>query len=127
MSTQENKALIRQVFEEAVNQGNLAVVDALFSPDFVDHSTPDQVPGPEGVKSYFASIRASFPDMYVTIDDMIAEGDKVVVRTTWRGTHQGEYEGIAPTGKQVARTLIQIFRIEGGQILEEWNEGESLI
>jgi predicted ester cyclase len=124
MSIQENKVLIRQVFEEAVNQGNLAVVDVLFSPDFVDHSTPDQVPGPEGVKSYFASIRASFPDMYVTIDDLIVEGDKVVVRTTWRGAI---YEGIAPTGKQVARTLIQIFRIEGGQILEEWNEGESLI
>ena len=126
MSVEENKAIIRRVFEEALNQGNLAVVDEVFSSNFVDHSTPDQVPGPRGVKDYFTMVRAGFPNMQVTIDDLIAEGDKVVVGTTWRGTHRGNYEGIASTGKQVIRTLIHIFRLEDGKIVEEWNEGKGL-
>lgn len=126
MSVDQNKALIRLVFEEALNQGNLAVVDQVFAPNFVDHSTPYQLPGPKGVKDYFTKVRAGFPNLHVTIDDLIAEEDKVVVRTTWWGTQQGNYEGIAPTGKQVTRSMIQIFRLEDGRILEEWNEGEGL-
>ena len=127
MTSEENKTLIRRVFDEALNGGNLSVVDELFAPDFVDNSTPEQVSGPVGVKDYFHAVRAVFPDMHLSIDDLIAEGDKVVVRTTWRGTHTGPYEGIIPTGKPVIRTMIQIFRIANGRIQEEWNEGEGLI
>ena len=126
--TQEtNKALIRQLFEQAIHQGNLAIVDEIFSTDFLDHSTPEQPAGPQGVKDYFVSIRTGFPDMRVAIDDIIAEGDRIVVRTTWHGIHQGTYEGVPPTGRQATRTLIQIFRIRDGRIVDEWNEGGGLL
>ena len=127
MTAEENKALIRRVFDEALNGGNLSVIDELFASNFVDNATPEQVAGPIGVKAYFQAVRAGFPDMHVSIDDLIAEADKVVIRTTWRGTHTGWYEGIAPTNKPVTRTMIQIFRIASGKIREEWNEGMELL
>ena len=127
MRTEENKALIRLVFEKALNRGHLAIVDEVFSSHFVDHSTPGQVAGPEGVKAYFEQVLRGFPDIHVTIEDMIAESDKVAVRTTWQGTHSGIYEGVESTGKLAKRTLVQIFRLSDGKIQEEWNEGEGLL
>ncbi len=97
--TEDNKALIRRLFEQAIHRGNLAIVNEVFSADFVDHSTPGQPAGPGGVRDYFAAIRRGFPDVQVALEDVLADGDKVVVRTTWRGTHLGSYEGIAPTGR----------------------------
>ena len=126
MPTTEHKRLIQRLFNEGFNDGKLAVVDELFHPDFVDRSTPDQLPGIQGVKDYILMVRTGFPDIFITIDDLIAEGDRVVVRTTWRGTHLGEYEGMMPTGKRVTRTMIQIFRIVNGRLYEEWVEGEGL-
>ncbi len=123
---ERNKALLHQLYEEALNQGNLALIDRLFAPDFIDHSTPGQPVGPAGVKDYFREVREGFPDIRVVLDDVIAEGDRVVVRTSWRGTHLGSYEGVAATGQRVARTLIQIFRVVDGLIVEEWNEGGGL-
>ena len=123
----ENRALVERLFGEAIHEGNLAAVDEMFSVGFVDHSTPDQVAGPAGVKDYFVAVRTGFPDIRVSIDDLIVEGDKVVVRSTWRGTHTGNYAGSAPTGKRVVRTLMQIFRIVDGKFVEEWNEGGELI
>ena len=127
MSIETNKALIRRVLEEGFNQGRLEVVDELFTTRFVDHSTPEQVTGAEGVKMYFAMVREGFPDMQVSIEDMIAEGEKVVVRTTWRGTHLNTYDGRPASGRPVARTMIQIFHIVNGLIEAEWNEGGSLL
>ena len=127
ISTAANKVIIHKVFEEGFNQGTLSVVDELFSTRFVDHSTPGQVAGTEGVKEYFATVRGGFSDMRVSIEDIVAEGEKVVVRTTWRGTHQRTYDGVPASGRQVARTMIQIFRIVNGKIEEEWNEGGSLL
>lgn len=124
---EKNKALLRRLYAEGLQQGNLDIIDQLFSPDFIDHSTPDQPPGPEGVKTYFREIRSGFPDIQVSLDDLIAEGDRVVVYTTWRGTHLGTYAEMPPTGRSVSRTLIQIFRIVNNSILEEWNEGEGLL
>jgi steroid delta-isomerase-like uncharacterized protein len=124
---EDNKGIIHRIFEEGLNQGNLAIIDELFDARFVDHATPDQPPGPEGVKGYFSAVRAGFPDMRVTIDDLIAEDARVAVRTTWRGTHLGTYEGAPASGKPVTRTMIQIFRIEDGKVLEEWNEGTGLL
>lgn len=126
MSTAEHKRLIQRLFNEGFNHGHLAVVDELFHPDFVDRSTADQPPGIEGVKDYIAMVRTGFPDISITIEDLIAEGDRVVVRTTWRGTHLGEYEGMMPTGKRVTRMMIQIFRIVDGRLYEEWVEGGGL-
>jgi len=121
-----NKALIRRLFEEGFHSGKLIVVDEVFHPNFVDRSTPEQPPGTEGVKDYISMVRTGFPDISITIEDLVAEEEKVVVRTTWRGTHLGEYEGIAPTSKQVTRSMIQIFHVKDGKLLEEWSEGESL-
>lgn len=126
MPEAENRAIIRRLVEEVLNQGKLDVIDELFVPDFVDRSTEDQTPGSEGVRQYIAGVRAAFPDLLVRIDDLIAEGDKVVIRTTWQGTHQGIYEGRAPTDKPARRTMIQIFRLANGKLAEEWNEGEEL-
>ena len=124
--SEANKALMRRLFEEGFHSGKLAVVDEIFHPNFVDRSTPEQPPGTEGVKDYISTVRTGFPDISITIEDLVAEEEKVVVRTTWRGTHLGEYEGIAPTGKQVTRSMIQIFHVKDGKLLEEWSEGESL-
>jgi predicted ester cyclase len=127
IQTENNKRLVRLVFEQGINQQRLELVDTLFSTHFIDHSTPDQLPGTQGVKDYFAAIYTGFPDMQVTIDDLIAEGDKIAVRTTWRGTHRGTYAHIEPTGNQVVRTMLQIFRIVDDKIAEEWNEGAELL
>ena len=121
-----HKALMRRLYEEAFNQGNLSVVDELFSPTFRDLSTPAQSPGVEGVKSYISAVREGFPDIHIAVADMIAEADKIAVRTVWRGTHLGVYEDIAPTGKQVTRTMIQLFTIVDGKIALEWVEGTGL-
>jgi steroid delta-isomerase-like uncharacterized protein len=72
-------------------------------------------------------VREGFPDMRVCIEDIVAEGEKVVIRTTWRGTHQKTYDGVPASSRRVARTMIQIFHIVNGQIEEEWNEGRSLL
>src|SRR5436305_7394868 len=118
---------MRHLFAQGFNAGNLAFVDEIFHPEFVDRSTPEQPAGLEGVKDYIRMVRTGFPDISIAIEDLVAEEDKVVVRTTWRGTHLGEYDGIAPTGKQVTRTMIQIFHLKDGKLLEEWVEGESLL
>ena len=126
LPAEANKALMRRLFEEGFHSGKLAVVDEIFHPNFVDRSTPEQPPGTEGVKDYISMVRTGFPDISITIEDLVAEEERVVVRTTWRGTHLGEYEGIAPTSKQVTRSMIQIFHVKDGKLLEEWSEGESL-
>lgn len=123
----ENKACLRRLYEEALQQGNLAIIDQLFAPEFVDHSTPGQVAGPAGVRAYFRAVRSGFPDLQVVLEHMIAEEDYVVVRTVWRGTHLGSYEGVPATGCSVSRTLMQIFRLDAGLIVEEWNEGAGLL
>ncbi len=121
MSLEENKAIERRFFEEVVNKGNLAVLDELLAPDFVDHSaSPGIAPDREGYKQFFAMTHSAFPDFHSTLEDMFAEGDKVVQRFTARGTHQGEWMGIAPTGKQMTIPGIAIHRITGGKIVEDW-------
>ena len=122
MSTQANKAIVRRLIEEAWNQGNLDVIDELVSPHYVLHIDAPGPGGREGYKQDVVIHRSAFPDLQFTIDDMVAEGDKVVLRATLRGTHQGEYIGIPPTGKAITLTAISIRRIANGQIAEEWVE-----
>src|SRR5579885_2374279 len=86
MEIEQNKTIIRRLFDEAFNQERLELLDELFSADFVDHSTPEQRPGPEGVRDFFIEVRGRFPDIHVTIKDMVAEGNRVVVRTLWRSS-----------------------------------------
>ena len=127
MSIEENKALLHR-FYEGISEGNLTVVDELIADDVVDHSpfAPGQVPGRQGTLELFTMIRTAFPDLRITVEDMVAEGDKVVVRGTFGGTHKGEFMGIAPTGKQITVGLIEIQRITGGKMVEHWNVVDSL-
>ena len=128
MSTEENKAIIRRWLEEGWTRGNLAVADELIDPGFVVHGAGGQaVPtGPEGVKQLVSAWRTGFPDGRMIVDDMLAEGDKVVIRMTWRGTHNGVFYGIAPTGRQVSVTSIGIDRVVNGKIVEGWGEVDML-
>ena len=121
MSTGENKAIVRRLLDEIVNQRNLALVDEVVAGNCVFHTAGGQeVNGPEVLKQLLTTFLDAFANFHVTIEDMIGEGDKVVVRFTETGTHQGEFEGIAPTGKQVTWAEIAIFRMAGGRIVEGW-------
>jgi steroid delta-isomerase-like uncharacterized protein len=128
MSTEQNKALVRQMVEEVFNRGNIILADTFLAPDFVEREElPPGVPRDrEGVKQLTAMFRGAFPDFKVTIDDLIAEGDKVVIRATWNGTQKGEFMGIPPTGKRVSFGVIDIIRMAGGKAVEHWGQMDSM-
>ena len=119
-----NKDVIRRLLAE-VDRGDLGVVDRYYSPDYVDHA-PSPVrrlaAGRDGVRQAFALFQRAFPDTRHTIEDLVAEGDRVVARISARGTHTGELFGHAPTGRVVTQTAIAIYRIVNGQIVERWAE-----
>jgi ketosteroid isomerase-like protein len=121
---EKNKALVRRFLEELA-KGNLDVIDELVAPDFVDRSLmPGQEPDREGYKRSTAEIHAPFSNFSVTIDDQIAEGDKVLSRVTCHMIHdRAEYLGLAPTGEEWTLTAMYVHRIAGGKIVEEWTEG----
>ena len=125
--SEENKALVRRLIKE-VEKGDLDVIDEVLAHDFVDHDLlPDQEPDREGYKRSLSEDRAAFSNFDITIEDQIAEGDKVVTRFTWRGTHdQEKIMGMAPTGKKVEVTAIFIHRIAGGKVKEEWSASDTL-
>ncbi len=131
MSTEDNKALVRRVIEEGLNQGNVALVDELFAPNFLYNNPPwPNVRTREDYKQWQTWTRNGFPDFQITIDEMIAEGDKVVVRYTLRGTNTGDLvmpmTRIPATGKQVTVTGIGIFRFAGEKGVEMWLQGDDL-
>jgi len=115
-----NKALIRAHYESTANAFKPSVIDRQVAVEFVDHSQPD-LAGPEGVKTQVRMLRAAFPDLTLTIEDLVAEGDLVAVRGTWRGTHQGVFRGVLPIGRRIQLTGMAFWRIAGGQICESWN------
>ena len=121
MSAQENKALVRRYMEEVHNKGNLNAVEEFFAVDFVDHSAfPDPPSGVSGMKQTHAIIHTAFANINVSIEDLVAEGDKVVVRFTASGIHKGEFMGIPATGRQFTIMEIRIYRIAAGRIVEHW-------
>ena len=126
MSTEQNKALIRRAYEEAFNQRNLAVLDELDAPDFVCHNASTTMQGLEAFKQFLSLYLTAFPDARFTVEDMIAEGDRVVARHTFRGTHTGNLMGIAPTGKQVTTTGVTITRFANGKGVELWGNSDDL-
>jgi steroid delta-isomerase-like uncharacterized protein len=128
MSVAQNKAQARRLVEEIFNRGNLAVIDELVSPDFVERELlpPGTPAGREGVKQLTVMFRSAFPDFKVTIDDAIGEGDRVVIRETWTGTQRGEFMGIPSTGKHVSFGVIDILRFAGGKIVEHWGQMDSM-
>ena len=126
MSTEENKALVYR-YCEAWNKHNVAAMEEFYAPDFVVHG-----PAAFGdmdrarVKQTYTAFFPAFPDVHTTLEDVIAEGDKVVYRVTIRGTHRGDFMGNPPTGKQVSWTAIEIERIEDDRFVEGWTNSDDL-
>ena len=129
MSTEANKAIVVQLYEEVFNKGNLDLADKLIAPQAVNHDPqlpPGAPGGPQGLKAAVTMRRRAFPDDHHMIEDLIAEGDKVVARLTHSGTHQGAFLGLPPTGKHISMTSIHIFRFTDGQLVEHWANQDDL-
>ena len=118
MTTDDNKALVQQFFEQVINQRNLAALDQFVPPGGVNHTVP---PGmPQETNQLVGQYLNAFPDGQVTVEDLLADGDKVVAHVSFHGTHQGALRGIAPTGKPITLMGIHIFRIANGKVVEHW-------
>lgn len=127
MSIEENKVIAHRLIREYLNEKKLGVVDELFAEDFFNHSPgPGNASDREGFKKFMTVFFSAFPDMTTTIDDLIAEENKVVIRMTGRATHTGDLMGIPPTGKQVCVTSITILSIVDGKVAERWNNTDIL-
>jgi steroid delta-isomerase-like uncharacterized protein len=125
MPNAEQKAIVRRVLDEIVSQGRLDLANELIVETYLHHGAILGLPpGREGFCQVVTLLRTAFPDLRVTIEDLIAEEDMVVVRVVTSGTHQGAVGGIPPTGKRVMFSAIQIYRIDAGQVVERWGEGD---
>jgi steroid delta-isomerase-like uncharacterized protein len=126
--SENNKAVVHRLLDEVWNKGNLSLVDELFTPNFEFHdaSTPDLGRGPESEKKRVTLYRNAFPDLRITIEDMIAEGETVVTRWSCRGTHKGDLSGIAPTGKQITISGITVGRFANGKIAQGYANWDAL-
>jgi steroid delta-isomerase-like uncharacterized protein len=120
------KDVYRRIID-AISRGDADALDELMVPDIVDHNpVPDQVPGVEGFKQWMATARGSFPDFSGTVEDVVAEGNRVAARVTWRGTHRGEFLRIPPTGRTVSFPAFHIVRFSGGRAAEWWGTADLL-
>jgi len=119
--TRANKELLRRFYKEVYVEWNMTLVDDAVSPQFVSHDWPDGGPtGPQGFRIFYSAIRSAVPDARYAVDDLIAEGDRVVVRWRLLGTHLGDFRGIAPTGRPITLKGIAIYRVAGGKLMERW-------
>jgi steroid delta-isomerase-like uncharacterized protein len=126
MSIEANKEVVRR-YQEASNANDLGALDALVARDVVSHNpTPGLPPGLEGGKLAHRATLAAFPDLHYHIEDLVAEGDRVALRFTLHCTHQGEFMGLAPTGKEITLSGISIFRLADGKIVEHWAVQDGL-
>ncbi len=123
MSLEENKAVIRRLVK-AFNKHNVALLDELVAPDFVEHTL--KLRGRESIKQIETMFYTGFPDFHGTIEDIVAEGDKVWIRVTYTGTHTGKYLGLTPSGKKITITAVQIYRIVAGKVVERVSVSDSL-
>jgi predicted ester cyclase len=130
MSTEANKAITRQVYQDIFGQGQMSLIDELCAADYIEHVppvTPGQpTRGPEALKALVSRIRTAFPDLRITIDVLLAEGDTVAVRSTWRGTHTGPFGPLPPTGKPAVWAVMDIGRIVEGKLVEHWGQPDLL-
>jgi predicted SnoaL-like aldol condensation-catalyzing enzyme len=128
MSAQENKIVSWRLQEEVFGQDKLALVDELLAPDYVSHAPgdPELSRGPEDIKEIVRAYHAAFPDLTFTVEKQVAEGDLVVTRWIARGTHQGEFMGVSPSGRRIEVSGMSMDRISGSRIVEHWNNWEAL-
>jgi steroid delta-isomerase-like uncharacterized protein len=126
--SEHNKAIVRRLFAELWNNGKLSVADEIFTPNYEHHdsSTPDFGHGPDSEKKRATLYRTAFPDLHLTIEDVIAEGEAVMARWSCRGTHKGDLNGIAPTGKQFAISGVTVARVSNGKIAEGYVNWDAL-
>jgi steroid delta-isomerase-like uncharacterized protein len=131
-ATERNKVIVRRIPEQIFSRGDLAVADEVLAEEYVEHAlfgtrpVPGVPAGREGFKQLVAKLRAAFPDLRYTVEEMVAEGEMVAARVTARGTHQGELMGIPPTGRQVVVTGIHLCRIADGKLVEHWANQDDL-
>ena len=127
MSAEESKVTMRR-YLGVYEQGNIELLDELLAPDYINHTpaTPDLPTGPEGVKGVVTMFRGAMLDLRVVVEDMIAEDDKVAVRYTLEGTHEGELFGVPPTGQRLSIKSITVERVSDGKIQEHWRVTDSL-
>jgi predicted ester cyclase len=121
-----NKAAVRRLFEQGINEGDSAVIDELLADGYVNHDMPAPAPGPEGLKQVVGQFRAAFPDMRVVVDGVLGEGDAVCTRGHLEGTHEGEFMGVPATGRRITVKYIDIWRMEGGKAVENWVQMDLL-
>ena len=127
MATEENKALVRRWYEESLATEDMdSLIDEFCAAEIVGHSPPAEIEGIEAFKAAAGAYKTALSDVDNTIEEMIAEGDKVVVRRTLRATHSGELMGIAATGKRVAFSSTATFRIAQGRFVEVWEHWDAL-
>jgi steroid delta-isomerase-like uncharacterized protein len=129
MSTEENKALVCRVFDAynaGWSTGNWAAVEALIAPDYVNHDPGTPIHGRDGLLAMLNLYRSAYSDASQTIEDLVAEGDKVVALVRATGTHTGELMGIPPTGKVTSVSILTLMRIQDGQLVEEWERFDLL-
>ena len=124
MSTEDNKTLVQQFFEQVINQGNLAALDQFVSPNAVNHTVPAGLP--QGPSQFLSLHLTAFPDVKATVEDLLADGDKVVALVSYHGTHQGAFMAISATGKPITVMGINIFRIVNGKMVEHWGLADRL-
>jgi steroid delta-isomerase-like uncharacterized protein len=127
MSAEQNKAIARRVYE-IVTTGDFGRAEEIVDQDAPDNELlPHDPPAKliDTFKETFTEARAGFPDLSITVEDVMAEGDRVAARVTMRGTHRGEFQGIAPTGKRVEVRAIDMFRIANGKIVEHWGHADD--
>jgi steroid delta-isomerase-like uncharacterized protein len=124
----DNKALPQRVFREILNEGRLDVADEIVAPHFLLHSPtrPEPFEGPHGFKEFVTDLRNGFPDLNITIEQVIGEGEFVSIRSRVAGTHLGTYRGIPATGRRIAQSQLHMFRVVDGQINETWQEIDGL-
>ena len=126
MDTSKNVQAQERFGEQVVNGGDIAVIDEIVAPDFLDHDpAPDQGPGADGFKDFWTSFRTAFPDLSVTVDSMVAEDDKVAIAYRAKGTHQGDFMGVAATGKPIDVRGVQITRFSEGLMVERWGSSDQ--
>jgi steroid delta-isomerase-like uncharacterized protein len=123
MAIEANKALVRRFYDEVINARNLDAIGTLLTPDFVHNG---EARGQAGQRAAIETLFTAFPDMRAMIDGMVAEGDEVAARMTWRGTHQGPFMGIAPTGREISFASVVIMRIAGGRLAQAWITEDDL-
>ena len=121
MSVEANKVIVRRMFEEIFNQGNLALVDTWVAATFVNHAAPaEMLSGPESLKGHVVLLRTAFPDLHFTVEELIADEEHVAARVTFGGTHRGVFRGFPPTDKSFVQSQMHMVRFVKGKVVEHW-------